>query len=291
MSSHAQTCHLCTCAHLLPLFSDLSCAFDHTSNAFALAQVVPKNRVALDSVSVCVSVFGEGGGGRGRERESLGHPLNSLPPSPSPLHTLPPFTLPLPPPPLTTPTDTPPPKRSHPLGHPSGPLPLPSSPLTWTPGHSNSPLTSLTISPHFSQSPQSTLRAPGQTPPTSQMFWAFLGVRDVPDAPDTGLLTEEQEMVALLQKKDEEEWKKYKVNWPKLAVLVKLSHQAGGHQSHEQSWSSYRRDRNTPAWQASHWPSSGFILSNLAVEQLGLVIELVIRSVMRATSSVFFCFR
>ena len=38
-------------AHLLPLFSDLSCAFDHTSNAFALAQVAPKNRVALDMVA------------------------------------------------------------------------------------------------------------------------------------------------------------------------------------------------------------------------------------------------
>ena len=51
LSSHAQTCHRCTCAHLLPLFSDLSCAFDHTSNAFALAQVVPKKRVALDMVA------------------------------------------------------------------------------------------------------------------------------------------------------------------------------------------------------------------------------------------------
>ena len=51
LSSHAQTCHRCTCAHLLPLFSDLSCAIDHTSNAFALAQVVPKNRVALDMVA------------------------------------------------------------------------------------------------------------------------------------------------------------------------------------------------------------------------------------------------
>ena len=52
LSSHAQTCHRCTCAHLLPLFSDLSCAFDHTSNAFALAQVVPKNKVALERSGV-----------------------------------------------------------------------------------------------------------------------------------------------------------------------------------------------------------------------------------------------
>ena len=51
LSSHAQSCHRCTCAHLLPLFSDLSCAIDHTSNAFALAQVVPKNRVALHMVA------------------------------------------------------------------------------------------------------------------------------------------------------------------------------------------------------------------------------------------------
>ena len=39
-------------------------------------------------------------------------------------------------------------------------------------------------------------------------------------------------------------------------MLVKLSHQAGGHPSHEQSWSSCRRDRNTPAGQASHCPNS-----------------------------------
>ena len=56
MSSHAQTCHRCTCAHLLPLFSDLSCAIDLTSNTFALAQVVPKNRVALDTLSLSVSL-------------------------------------------------------------------------------------------------------------------------------------------------------------------------------------------------------------------------------------------
>ena len=43
--------HSCT---FFPLLSDLSCAHDHSSNAFALAQVVPQNRVAFDTGSRCV---------------------------------------------------------------------------------------------------------------------------------------------------------------------------------------------------------------------------------------------
>ena len=43
--------HCCTPAHLFPLLSGLSCTPDHSSNAFALAQVVPQNRVAFDMVT------------------------------------------------------------------------------------------------------------------------------------------------------------------------------------------------------------------------------------------------
>ena len=46
-----QTRHRCISAHLLSLSSDLSDSCDHSPNAFALAQDVPENRVALDVVA------------------------------------------------------------------------------------------------------------------------------------------------------------------------------------------------------------------------------------------------
>ena len=46
--THLTPLHSCTSASL---FSLLSCALDHPSNAFLLAQVVPQNRVAFDTLS------------------------------------------------------------------------------------------------------------------------------------------------------------------------------------------------------------------------------------------------
>ena len=46
--------HSCT---FVSHVTGLSCALDHSSSAFALAQVVPQNRVAFDSLSVSFSLF------------------------------------------------------------------------------------------------------------------------------------------------------------------------------------------------------------------------------------------
>ena len=62
--------HLCTLDCLL---LDLSCAFDHTFNAFALAQACHENRVALDTLSLSLSSWGWQG--RAESEKGLSSPV------------------------------------------------------------------------------------------------------------------------------------------------------------------------------------------------------------------------
>ena len=45
--------HSCT---IVSFVTELLCALNHSSNAFALAQVAPQNRLPFDSLSLCVSL-------------------------------------------------------------------------------------------------------------------------------------------------------------------------------------------------------------------------------------------
>ena len=45
--------HSCACVSLV---TELLCALDHSSNAFALAQVAPQDKLPFDTVCVCVCV-------------------------------------------------------------------------------------------------------------------------------------------------------------------------------------------------------------------------------------------